>query len=282
MSKSKTIGFDEIGYWSEIKLDIVREYAEAYSTILSARKNPAFSHVYIDAFAGAGVHISRNTGEYVPGSPLNALQIQPPFRDYYLIDIDSDKIAMLQEIVGERNDVHIYKGDCNSILLNEVFPKVQYTHYRRGLCLLDPYGLHLDWQVIQTAGQMQSVDMFLNFPVMDMNRNVLWRNPDAVSAEDIDRMNAYWGDESWRDIAYTTQLDLLGERHPQKEDTRIVVEDYRRRLHEVAGFKHVSKPFPMRNSKGGIVYYLLFASPKPVALDIVEDIFKKHQQRGRG
>lgn len=28
--------FDEIGYWSEIKLDIIREYAQAYSTILSA------------------------------------------------------------------------------------------------------------------------------------------------------------------------------------------------------------------------------------------------------
>ena len=32
--------FDEIGYWSEIKLDIVREYAVAYSTILSAQRNP--------------------------------------------------------------------------------------------------------------------------------------------------------------------------------------------------------------------------------------------------
>jgi len=31
--------FDEIGYWSEVKLDIVREYATAYSVILNKQQN---------------------------------------------------------------------------------------------------------------------------------------------------------------------------------------------------------------------------------------------------
>jgi len=31
------IRLDEVGYWSEIKLDIVREYAKAYSTILNKK-----------------------------------------------------------------------------------------------------------------------------------------------------------------------------------------------------------------------------------------------------
>lgn len=30
------VKYDEIGYWSEIKLDIVKEYAKAYSTIMNA------------------------------------------------------------------------------------------------------------------------------------------------------------------------------------------------------------------------------------------------------
>ena len=53
-------------------------------------------------------------------------------------------------------------------------------NFNRALCLLDPYGLHLDWDVIQQAGQSEAVDMFLNFPVMDMNRNAIWRNPEKV------------------------------------------------------------------------------------------------------
>ena len=37
--------YDEIGYWSEVKLDIVRDYAAEYSKILSAQKFPALYHV---------------------------------------------------------------------------------------------------------------------------------------------------------------------------------------------------------------------------------------------
>ena len=85
-----------IGYWSEIKLDIVKDYAAAYSTILAAQKKPSLCHVNIDAFAGAGVHVSKTTGEYVPGSHANALLVQPLFREYHLIDIDRQKVALLE------------------------------------------------------------------------------------------------------------------------------------------------------------------------------------------
>lgn len=57
---------DQIGYWSEIKLDIIKEYATAYSTILSARTSSPFTHVYIEGFAGAGLHLSNRTEELVP------------------------------------------------------------------------------------------------------------------------------------------------------------------------------------------------------------------------
>ncbi len=48
----KQFKYDEIGCWSEIKLHIIREYAAAYSKILTAQTSIK-RHVYIDAFAGA-------------------------------------------------------------------------------------------------------------------------------------------------------------------------------------------------------------------------------------
>jgi len=39
--------FDEIGYWSEIKLDIIEKYALEYSKILTRQKHPELHHVYI-------------------------------------------------------------------------------------------------------------------------------------------------------------------------------------------------------------------------------------------
>jgi three-Cys-motif partner protein len=278
MSRSKRLKFDEIGYWSEIKLDIVKDYASAYSRILAAQRNPSLQHVYIDAFAGAGVHISKTTGEYIPGSPINALLVKPPFREYHLIDIDRQKVASLRDLVKNRTDVHIHEGDCNRILVEQIFPNVRWEQYRRGLCLLDPYGLQLTWKVIETAGKARAIDMFLNFPVADINRNVLWRHPEGVDAADLKRMNEFWGDDSWRQIAYTTKRDLFG--HLEKEENEVVAEGFRQRLLKVAGFKHVPEPLPMRNTKGATVYYLFFASHKPTAENIVIDVFNKYRQRG--
>lgn len=276
---AKKLRFDEIGYWSEIKLDIIREYAQAYSQILSAQTKPRFYHVYIDAFAGAGVHLSKKRQEEIAGSPLNALNTDPPFREYHLIDLDGTKAEHLKEVIGDRPDVHVYEGNCNEILLKDIFPNVKYKDRRRGLCLLDPYGLHLNWEVIQTAGQMKSIEIFLNFPIMDMNRNVLWHDPEKVTSAGIDRMNAFWGDESWREIAYPTTAGLFGPVE-EKSTNRVIAEAFGHRLKQVAGFSHVPEPMPMRNTHGAVVYYLFFASPNATGKKIVKDIFKKYGQRG--
>ena len=268
---------DEIGPWSEVKLDIVREYAQAYSQILSAQKKLPLHHVYIDAFAGAGIHKSRSTKEFIPGSPLNALNVSPPFSEYHFIDISQARVGTLQQVAQKRANVFVHEGDCNQVLLREVFPKVLFEDFRRGLCLLDPYGLHLDWQVIYTAGQMKSIEIFLNFPIMDMNMNALKHNPEAVPPEQAERMTRFWGDESWKSAAYSTTGNLFG--YEEKTDNEAITQAFRERLLRIAGFKHVSQPLAMRNSRDAVVYYLFFASPKPVALQIVKDIFKKHEKR---
>lgn len=280
MSEQKrSLKLDEIGYWSEIKLDIIREYAKAYSTILAAQEKPRFHHVYIDAFAGAGVHKSKKTGAVVEGSPVIAVNTQPPFKEYHFIDLNGLKAGNLRSLFGQRTDISIHEGDCNQIMLEKVLPRIQFKDYRRGLCLLDPYGLHLNWEVIRTVGQMKTIDMFLNFPIADMNRNVFWRNPEGVDEDDIARMNAFWGDESWRKVAYEPVQTLFGS-EDEKTDNETVAEAFRERLRKVAGFSNVPEPIPMRNSTAATIYYLFFASPKPVAQNIVTDIFTKYRNRG--
>ena len=278
MARQPKLKLDEVGYWSEIKLDIIREYAAAYSRILSAQKRVRFQHVYIDAFAGAGIHLSKTTGEEILGSPVIAAQTDPPFHEYHFIDLDGQKVEGLRRMFSDRPEIHVHHGDCNDLMLREVLPKVRYEDYRRGLCLLDPYGLHLNWEVIRQAGRSQSIDLFLNFPIADMNRNVFWHNPEGVDESDIERMNAFWGDESWRTAAYKPVRGLF-DLDDEKQTNKIIAEAFSKRLRDVAGFRNVPEPIPMRNTKGTIVYYLFFASQNSAADKIVKHIFAKYRER---
>ena len=274
----KKLKYYEIGYWSEVKLDIIKEYASAYTKIMSAQKSPTFEYSYIDAFAGAGKHISKETGSFVPGSPSNALNLDKPFKKYHFIDLNNLKVAELERMAKERDNVKVYNGDCNKILPDKILPLIDYGKYKRALCILDPYGLHLNWEIIKTAGAMKSIEIFLNFPVMDINMNVLKHDIRKVAPEQIERMNAFWGDESWKNIGYvkSNQQVLFGEEVNEKTSNVELEKGFRNRLKEVAGFKYVPEPMPMRNSNNAIVYYLYFASQKPTAQHIVKNIFEKY------
>ena len=179
---------------------------------------------------------------------------------------------------GEAN-VHFYQGDASELLIKEVLPRARYENYRRALCLLDPYGLHLDWQAVAASGRMKSVEVFLNFPIMHMNRNVLRHDPSTVSLEEIEKMNRFWGDESWR-TAYRKISKGLFEPIDEKSTNADIVRAYKERLRTAAGFKYVPDPMPMRNSSGAVVYYLFFASPNETGRKIVQSIFDSYRNRG--
>jgi len=127
---------------------------------------------------------------------------------------------------------------------------------------------------------MGTIDIILNFPIMDMNRNVFLRNPERVLRHNLERMNRFYGGEDWRDVVYDRTRDLFG--HPEKTDIQFIVDAFRDRLRDKAGFEYVPSPIPLRNSVGAIVYYLFFASQKSVAAEIATYIFNKYRTRKRG
>jgi three-Cys-motif partner protein len=269
-------GLDEIGPWSEAKLDILRDYAGAYMTVL-AKQKIIRRVAYIDAFAGAGAHISKTTGEIVPGSPANALRVEPPFSEFHFIDLNRRRVGRLEKLASGRSDVHVYHDDCNDVLLQKVFPRCRYEDYARALCLLDPYKLAVDWNVLAEAGRMRSIEVFYNFMIMDANMNIFLRDRDKVRPAEIERMNAVWGDDSWVQAVTRMQRGLFGDVE-EKQSNEAIAEAFRKRLEEVAGFQYVPKPVPMRNSTGAVVYYLYFASPNKTGAKIVGDIFRKYRK----
>jgi three-Cys-motif partner protein len=93
-------------------------------------------------------------------------------------------------------------------------------------------------------------------------------------------MNRFWGDDSWRKIAYVEsgQYNLLG--HPRdliKQDNDTIAKAFCERLSKVAGFAYVPEPLPMKNRNNAVLYYLFFAAASKTANKIIRDIFAKYR-----
>ena len=150
---------DPIPSWPQLKLDIVRRYGAAYSTISS--RQPGLAHYWIDGFIRSGTDTSARG--FVPGSALNALLVTPPFRHHYLVNLDGQRVDAVRRAVGGRADVTLLEGDGTRALLEEVLPRVRQEDYRRALCVLDPCPPGPDWRVIEMAGRLRTIDLFVAF-----------------------------------------------------------------------------------------------------------------------
>jgi three-Cys-motif partner protein len=95
----------------------------------------------------------------------------------------------------------------------------------------------------------------------------------------MDRMTKFWGDQSWKNVAYADnpQGNLFTKPDVVKQSNEAIVRAFQQRLKSVAGFAFVADPLPMRNSTNAVVYYLCFASQKPVAQKIIQSIFTKYK-----
>jgi len=261
---------DKLGPWSISKLDIIQKYANAYGKIISVfRLHP----VYIDGFSGCGSHVDRATGEPVEGSPLRALDIRPRFEEFHFIDVDRGKLDVLRAAVGDCADVFLYNEDANEALLR-IIPTVKYSEFKRALCVLDPYGLDLDWKVLVATAKQRTVEIFFNFSIMDINRNVLRHDRDSVSQNQYERMMRAWGDDSWKQELFSTHDNLFGD--SEKVDNWTVAKAFQKRLHDVAGFDYVPEPVAMRNGKNAVLYFWFFASQNATGAKIAKDIFKHY------
>jgi three-Cys-motif partner protein len=138
-----------------------------------------------------------------------------------------------------------------------------------------------DWNIVQKAAEMETVELFLNFSIMDMNRNVLLKNIQNIDKKQHDRMNQFWGDSSWEDVAYEKhpQMSLFKDERLVKQPNEAIIDGYRKRLKEIAGFKYVAEPVPMKNEKNADIYYWFFATHNLTGHKIVSDNFNKYRNR---
>ncbi len=294
------MGQSLVGPWAKDKLDRLGKYLNAYTTIMKEQRWCKGYH-YIDAFAGPGEHEirQRKAGNchytrqalfevssygseseeqrlFLAGSPRVALDVKHPFTRYVFIERSPNRIAELEKLkdeYGSSRSIIIRKEDCTVYLRNRVAknPKIDWKRHR-ALVFLDPFGMQVGWDTIETLAATKAVEIFINFPVGMAIQRLLRRQSDRFTDAKRQRLDRYFGSPDWFSVLYKSRKTLFGDDEQEKiaDSGKALLEWYRSRLHML--FSHVSQAALFRNTKGGHLYYLILASQNATAVKIASEI----------
>ncbi len=279
-------GPDElIQEWSKDKLRLLAQYLRAYSVIMQTQREKEGwlrSYSYVDAFASVGAYRDAETAELVKGSPLVALHCEPPFDEYWFIERAPERMDRLKGLLAgeaECRSIRYVVGDSNQVLQQQVARAIRYENFNRGFVFLDPYGFHVEWETIQCLAEARAFDVFVNFPIMGVNR-VLERRRKPSGAT-LDLLRRVMGRADWAATLYETQFGLFGEERTSRARLRAerLAELYIGDIRKLFGY--ASTPVVMRNSTNTPLYALFLASGNRTAVKITNDIFRRYERLGK-
>jgi three-Cys-motif partner protein len=245
--------FQCVGAWARDKHDYVRRYLRA-TRAARAQYVPPNGHggaAFVDLFAGPGYACGQ--GNVMEGSPLIALaQDDTPFTTLILCEIDGDNLAALTKrtaAAGPR--VHIVAGNCNQHI-DEVMKLI--PPYGLNLALVDPFAPQgLVWKTLEILGTARRMDFIINFPTGPIKRNF----PKPPFHATIDRAI---GTCEWRSEVHSP------------EDAPRLIEYLKRSLATIGYTGEGVRSIPIKNSREGVLYHLVFATKHPLGNKIWDGI----------
>ena len=262
------------GSWTERKLSVVKRYLEIYAQAL---KQQPFQRIYIDAFAGTGDRTDKRR-ESLPlldlpefdavakGSARLALEVEPPFHRYVLIERATRRASELGELRTEYPNriIDVINADANEAIAD----LCKRTNWRstRGIIFLDPYGLQLTWETLVAISRTKALDVWVLFP-SGMGLNRLLTKSGDIRKEWQDTLDRSLGTTEWRTMFYRSEdaSDLF-------EGTRSqIIKDANAEKLEKFYLDRLRSIFPtvsnacvrLTNSKDQTMYLLCFASANP-------------------
>ncbi|MDD3925881.1 MAG: three-Cys-motif partner protein TcmP [bacterium] len=271
------------GDWTEEKLSRVKKYLPAYTTIFkSNEKARHYTTTYVDAFAGTGyVHLDKkdadetclipelleqDTQDFLKGSAAVALETEPAFDRFLFIEKDmsyAEELNRLKEIYPQRrNRITIVNGDANDYL--KIWCQATDWTMNRAVVFLDPYGMQVEWSLLETIADTRAIDLWILFPLGAAMRFLQRKEPpQGILREILTRM---LGTEQWIDAFYkdSGQMNLLGEDEEiiRAADFKKIASFFVERLETI--FPGVVKnPLQLKNTKNVPLYLLCFATANP-------------------
>lgn len=288
------------GDWTTEKLHCLRRYLAAYTTIFA--RNPRAQNltpIYVDAFAGTGYrakpprldpHMPLFTeltepeaDNFLKGSARIALDVEPPFKRYIFVEQDAERARELHELKRQFRQkapgVEIVQQEANSYL-KEWCARTDWRVFR-AVVFLDPYGMQVNWSLIEAIAKTQAVDLWILFP-LGVAVNRLLTKAEPPPTEWAQALTRILGTQEWQDAFYPRKVKqtLFGaeEVRTKEADFKKIGQFFVSRLKTV--FPAVADdPLPLHNSRNVPLYILCFAAGNPrgarTALRIAQGILRR-------
>lgn len=294
------------GSWTEQKLDCFESYVKAYLTIMNVYRDKFnWRLLYFDGFAGCGSRSEEEKSkeqeyacetfgnELIDGRELDVYQgaaervvrleeTMRGFDFYYFIDKFEENLTRLELKLSNypsKGLRQFRQGDANEQALQLGEALKRDTHLK-SLCLLDPFGMTIDWSTIEALSG-KSIDLWILLPSGVIVNRLLKKNGELMH---VDKLQSFFGmgEEELKEWFYEhkQEVDLFGEEQEwyEKKNNPIqrIAELYIERLGEL--FPYVtSEPLVMLNKNNVPIYHLVCASFNQTAVKIAQQIINKRQ-----
>ena len=203
---------------------------------------------------------------YLKGSPRVALDLKNPFDRYVFIEKNPKRLTELEAIKAEYGDtrnIDIRLGDANEVLL-EILSSGFSKRTHRAYIFLDPFGIQVPWSTIEALAATEAIEVMINFPLGMAIRRMMPHSADVPQGWSIS-LDTFFGSPDWRQHAYEETTDLAGQRIVKFVDSEVrLLKWYQNRLKLIFGF--VSEAQLITNTRGGRLYYLIWAGPRAEGL----------------
>lgn len=267
------------GDWTQLKLDILRNYLDAFTTATKF-KSPV-ARVFLDAFAGEGRGRSRETGDIFEGSTRIALATDdPPFSHLRFFELAPGRAAALQSTLDREfpgRDIKVYEGDANA-RIRDALVDLRSVRWAPMFAFLDPDGIELSWGTLKALARHREgkykVEMWMLFSTMGLVRRLALDEANLRPGDEQAATDAF-GDESWRAIYDRRRSDQITGRQARAEYINL----YRWKLENQLEYAHTFA-LEIRNNCGVPIYAMVFATDNATGKKIMSSLYRKAAREG--
>jgi three-Cys-motif partner protein len=293
------------GMWTEQKLDTFESYVRAYLTIMNSfRDKFHWKLLYFDGFAGSGTRKNDDPDREVKklktlfgdqlidntdlsvyqGAAERIVSLESTMRGfdfYYFIDKEEDNCTALELKLSQYNTVgrKVFRpGDANMQALN-LANALRRDKNMKALALLDPFGMQINWEVIESLSG-PNIDLWILIPSGVIVNRLLRTNGELMYP---DRLVQFFGlpEQELMDRFYVRkkELTLFGEEETIEKKSHCIeriAELYVERLGELFPFV-TPEPLVMRNNHNVPIFHFVCASFNQTAVKIAQQIIDKRQ-----